>query len=980
MRDKAGGACAPPKAKRYLHTAVRTIRHVRWAILSPHMTIEAGTRLGPYEIIAPLGAGGMGEVWKGRDTRLDRDVAIKILPPGFAQNEQFRARFEREAKTISSLNHPNICTLFDVGHEGDTHFLVMELIEGDSLADRLTKGPLPLDQVLKVGAQVADALDRAHKQGIVHRDLKPGNVMLTKTGAKLLDFGLARTAADTSPIQGLTEMPTQAKPLTAEGTILGTFQYMAPEQLEGAEADARTDIFALGAMIYEMATGARAFVGDSKPSLIAAIMSSQPQPISSVMQVTPPALDHVVKKCLEKDADDRWQSAHDIASELRWVAEGSGAVMAPDVPVRRSKRLAATLVVALIAAVLGASGMWLIQNARAEPKEIVNTSVVPPTGGGFAFLGDFAGIPTISPDGRSVAVVAAGATGAAGLWLRDLDNPVPRFLPGTEGAFGHFWSPDGQSLGFFKNQKLWRVEISGGTPRPLADAPLGKGGAWTADGRIIFSPGSLDALQVVDVTGGSVRPFSVVDRTIHSTHRLPFVLEDGSVLYFAASHDDATGANRGIWMASPDGAESRRVMVSDSQAVVAGGRLLTIVDGELFAFEFDAASATVRQPGTRLGLDVQFDATTWKGGFDARGDLLAYVPPSESAGSNIHWYDREGKRGETDLPPGNYLGVRISPDGRLVALEVEYGKPVSDLWIYDLQRQVRRRLTIEENDEADAVWSPDGRLIYFGSAPSRPAPGEVLQFSIRSRPTSGVGGETTVYESTVPIYPTDVSPDGRYLLVAFVDVGGSSQPGEEPGQQTTANVGAGRIAFGNRMTRSQPLLTNVQARAATGEYGISMGVIRLDEPTEEPVVLIDPEANVISALFSPDGKWIAFSSDVTGNAEVYVTPFDPESGGGSSPREGRWPVSTDGGSIPKWSADGKELFFIKEDGRMAVAPISVVDDGLVVGRVEDLFGASFRMERGVYDVAADGRFLAIALSATGNEPFSLVSGWQGLLR
>ncbi|HVR43607.1 MAG TPA: serine/threonine-protein kinase, partial [Thermoanaerobaculia bacterium] len=285
------------------------------------MTIQAGTRLGPYEVVAPIGAGGMGEVYRARDTRLERSVAIKILPAEFAENTQLRLRFEREAKTISQLNHPHICTLFDVGHDKATHYLVMEYLEGESLADRLVKGPLPMEQVLRYGIEIADALDKAHRQGIIHRDLKPGNIMLTKSGAKLLDFGLAKlTIADSGGILGLTAMPTEQKPLTQEGTILGTFQYMAPEQLEGREADARTDLFAFGAVLYEMATGRRAFEGKSRASLIAAIVSSQPPPVSQLQPLTPPALEHVMKKCLEKDPEDRWQSAHDVAEELRWVS------------------------------------------------------------------------------------------------------------------------------------------------------------------------------------------------------------------------------------------------------------------------------------------------------------------------------------------------------------------------------------------------------------------------------------------------------------------------------------------------------------------------------------------------------------------------------------------------------------------------------------------------------------------------------------
>ena len=362
------------------------------------MTVLAGTRLGPYEVVAPLGAGGMGEVWRARDTRLDRSVAIKILPDGFAQNEQFRARFEREARTISSLNHPHICTLFDVGHENGQHFLVMELLEGESLAERIARGPLPLDQVLKFGAQIAEALDRAHKQGVIHRDLKPANVMITKSGAKLLDFGLARSAAEVSPVRGLTELPTQARPLTQEGTILGTFQYMAPEQLEGLEADARTDIFSFGALLYEMVTGRRAFAGASRTSLIAAIVASQPAPISTVVPMTPPALDHVIRKCLEKDPDDRWQSAHDLASELRWISEGTsqaGLTAGIGRRHRTRERVAWTLAaVAVIAAIAVAS---LLMTRRDPPRKPVESAIVMPPGWRIVINDGM----EISPDGET---------------------------------------------------------------------------------------------------------------------------------------------------------------------------------------------------------------------------------------------------------------------------------------------------------------------------------------------------------------------------------------------------------------------------------------------------------------------------------------------------------------------------------------------------------------------------------------------------
>ena len=468
------------------------------------MPIRAGSRLGPYELLAPIGAGGMGEVWRGKDTRLDRSVAVKILPAAFAEDEERRQRFEREAKAISSLNHPHICTLFDVGHEGDLHFLVMELLEGEVLADRLQKGPLPLDQVVKLGAQVAEALSAAHKQGIVHRDLKPGNVVLTKTGAKLLDFGLARTGAGLGGPSGSTELPTEMKPLTTAGTVLGTFQYMAPEQLEGAEADARTDIFALGALLYEMATARRAFEGKSKTSLIAAILASQPPPISQVVPVMPPALDHVVTKCLEKDPDDRWQSAHDVASELRWIGEaGSQAGVPTTLALRRRSRerlawlLAGGLGLLLALALVPATRHWRERPPESTP---VRFTIAPPDKTAFAPWD----LPAVSPDGKRIVFVAAPAGGGRHqLWMRSLDSLAAQPLPGTEGGYLPFWSPDARAIGFFDGMALKRVDVAGGAAQTQGVG----GGTWNQHGEILFA----GAIFVASIDGPEVQQLVTAD-------------------------------------------------------------------------------------------------------------------------------------------------------------------------------------------------------------------------------------------------------------------------------------------------------------------------------------------------------------------------------------------------------------------------------------------------------------------------------------
>jgi eukaryotic-like serine/threonine-protein kinase len=533
------------------------------------MSLQSGSRLGPYELQAPIGAGGMGEVWRGRDTRLDRSVAVKILPATFAQDEDRRARFEREAKAISSLNHPHICTLFDVGRDGETHFLVMELLEGEALADRLRKGSLPLEQVLKFGAQVSDALDAAHRQGIVHRDLKPGNVVLTKSGAKLLDFGLARTSTGLGGVSGSTEMPTEARPLTAAGTVLGTFQYMAPEQLEGAEADGRTDIFALGALLYEMATGKRAFEGKSKTSLIAAILSQQPPPISQVAPVMPPALDHVVRKCLEKDPDDRWQSARDVASELRWIAEaGSQAGVPASLALRRKSRERVAWVLAAgcaAAATLGFAWAIRLRGIAREAERPFYSEVVLPADAPLA--GVTLGAMAFSPDGRRLAMVVIQA--APGLAVRDLASGETKPLAGTDGATFPFWSPDSRSLAFFAEGRLKKVEATGGPVQVVCDANAGRGGSWGRDGAIVFAPDIGGPLMTVHEAGGIP---SAATRTPspNASHRNPWFLPDGRHFLFTSRErgSDPVGS---IAIASLDAGDARPLVERGSNPQYADG-------------------------------------------------------------------------------------------------------------------------------------------------------------------------------------------------------------------------------------------------------------------------------------------------------------------------------------------------------------------------------------------------------------------------
>ena len=596
------------------------------------MTLSAGSRLGPYEILSPLGAGGMGEVYKARDTRLERTVAVKVLPSHMSASPEVRQRFEREARTVSQLSHPHICALYDVGRENDVEYLVMEYLEGETLSDRLAKGPLPLEQTLRYGVEIADALDKAHRQGIVHRDLKPANVMITKSGVKLLDFGLAKAMAPAKPQSSLTSLPTQ-QGLTQEGTILGTFQYMAPEQLEGKEADARTDIFAFGCVLYEMATGRKAFSGASHASLITAIMSTEPPPISSALPMSPPALDRVVKKCLAKDPEDRWQNASDLGSELKWIGEsGSQTGVATPVSPRRLTRERLAWAVAILALLL--AGVAVFRSGRGTTGFAIpmRSSII---------LTDKSALRSIalSPDGTRLAFVARDSAGKNLLWIRPLDSLAAQPLLGTENPSFPFWSPDGRSLGFFADGKLRRIDASGGPPRTLGDAPVPRGGSWSREGVILFSPVVDGPLYRVSASGGLATAVTQLDRSRgESTHRWPFFLPDGRhFLYLVASFGSGEEKERmGIYVRSLDSKEERLIVVAKSTlAYAAPGFVLFRRERHLVAQPFDARSLRITGDPFLVAENIQYFPQTSGALFSvSENGLLVYqtesVPPLPS--------------------------------------------------------------------------------------------------------------------------------------------------------------------------------------------------------------------------------------------------------------------------------------------------------------------------------------------------------------
>src|SRR2546427_1865908 len=473
------------------------------------MTLTVATNLGPYEVLGALGAGGMGEVYRARDTRLDRTVAVKILPDHLASRAELRERFEREARTVASLNHPHICTLHDIGHQDGTDYLVMEYLEGETLAQRLHKGPLPLEQVLQYAIEIADALDKAHRKGVTHRDVKPGNIMLAKAGTKLLDFGLAKLKQEAAPANvQLSELPTASDPLTAQGTIVGTLQYMAPEQLEGKEVDARTDIFAFGAVVYEMATGKKCFEGKSQASLIAAILEREPPAMSALQPMTPPALDRVVKKCLGKDAEDRWQSARDITDELKWIAEGGSQVASAPTAGAKGIRalgrrgLVLSVGALLFVAVVTGLAVW---NLKPTPPQPVSRFTIPlPPSQQLAGL-ENGPAAALSPDGTHLAYVARQG-GTQQLYLRAMDNVESKPIPGTEGGVSPFFSPDGQWLGFFASGKMKKVSVNGGAALSLGDSAQPRGASWGSQGMIASSRADTSTLSQVSDAGGASQP------------------------------------------------------------------------------------------------------------------------------------------------------------------------------------------------------------------------------------------------------------------------------------------------------------------------------------------------------------------------------------------------------------------------------------------------------------------------------------------
>jgi Tol biopolymer transport system component/tRNA A-37 threonylcarbamoyl transferase component Bud32 len=882
------------------------------------MSLTAGSRLGPYQIVEGIGAGGMGEVYKALDTRLERTVAIKVLPDHLSQNEDVRQRFEREAKTISQITHPHICALYDVNREGETEYLVMEYLDGETLADRLSKGPLPAEQLIRFGIEIADALDKAHRLGIVHRDLKPGNVMVTKSGVKLLDFGLAKfQPAANNAMSGVSRLATAAQasqPLTERGTVLGTFQYMAPEQLEGKDADARSDIFAFGAVLYEMATGHKAFEGKSQASLIGAILRDQPPPISGISPMTPPALDRVVKTCMSKDPEDRFQTAHDVKLQLQWISEGGSQVGLPaPVAARRRNREKLAWAAAAVAALAALGLGWGLVKRAPEPAPVMRFEIAPP-----AEVTSI-DVPRISPDGKFLAFDASDSEGKNRIWVRPLSAIEAHPLPGTEGGARPFWSPDSQFLGFIADGVLKKVGVSGGPPTKLCDAPGGSDGTWSPKGVILFDGTGNDPIHRVSAAGGTKAVEVGIDTKRHETSvGWPEFLPDGRHYLYLLTTEKAD--DNAYWIGSIDSKERKKLAPAQTLVTYSPpGYLLFARDRTLVAQPFDAGALKTTGEAVPLAEKIGTDNVGLARFSVSRNGVLVYRT-AQSAG-RLLWRDRSGRELDSPADPGVYNNPVISPNGDRIAYN--FGDPRTgkqDIWIRDLARGVASRFTLGPGDNYRAVWSSDGASVVFGS--DRNGTQDLYEKSTR-----GQSAEKLILHTEENKSATSWTRDGRYI--AFT----SQNP------KTNLDVWA-LPTFGDR----------------------------------KPIAISNGPFTESTAMFSPDGRHVAYVSNESGRNEIYVQTF-PEAGG-------RWQVSTTGGVDPSWRGDGKELFYRSPDQKLLAVEIASGGD-FQAGIPKPLFTATVvpGVARNRYSPSPDGqRFLFVApLGRDALGPTSVVLNWPATL-
>jgi serine/threonine protein kinase/Tol biopolymer transport system component len=895
-------------------------------IMPELMPLAPGSRLSHYEVIAPLGAGGMGEVYRARDTRLSREVAIKILAQHLSSNPDLKARFAREANAISALQHPNICVLHDIGSEDGLDFLVMELVDGETLADRIERKPLSRNEALKIAIEVADALDKAHRSGIIHRDLKPANVMLTKSGAKLMDFGLAKSTSfvngshpSAPAFSGVATATSPAYPLTAVGTVVGTVQYMSPEQIQGKEADGRSDVFAFGALLYEMLTGKRAFDGKSQLSVASAILEKEPEAISTIQPLTPASLEHIVMRALEKDPDSRWQSMSDVRAELEWVATSVKERSVPSSHPSRNWLYAAVALLALLSLLYVANRF---QSTATAP--LLKVSVLPPADGSFAFYGDNGSEPILSPDGKHIAF-AAIVGGKQLLYVRALDEETPRPLASTEGGRFPFWSPDGKQLAYFAGTRLMKLDLSSGVSSEIAKVDNPRGGTWNSKGEILFTPNFRSPIFAVSANGGEPRPVTQIDFTQFTSHRWPFFLPDGEhFIYLAANHRLPSDSKNALYVTSLKGGTPKRVISSIANGVVAGSYLFFSRDNGLYAQEFDLKRLELKGEAKIIAPYVMRDMSTWRAMFSASDSgLVTFASGADVPISELAWYDRSGKRLGRVGEPSDYYVLSASHDGKKIAVEVMN----NGVWIADARANTMSRLTFNGTSARQPVISPDGSQVAFQSDLSGRA-------AVLRRFSNGFGGQDTLIDGSEAA-PNDWSSDGRYLLVQSGDNGTYSL-------QALEMFGAKRLI---------------------------------------PLVRI-PGQQAYDGAFSPDLKWFLYTSTDNGREEVFVSPLNlnTESKDATVAPAARWMISN-GGGIGRWSHDGREIYYYSSDGKMMSVAVRASATSFEYGAPKELFPVRMKIITGMpYDVTPDGRFLVNTALQPPSSPVTLITDWRRLVK
>jgi serine/threonine protein kinase len=888
------------------------------------MTLSPGQKLGPYEIVSPAGAGGMGEVYKARDTRLERIVAIKILPERSTQNEAMRARFEREAKAISSLNHPHICTLHDIGHENDIDYLVMEYLEGQTLSDRIKKGPIPITEALGIAFEIADALDKAHRQGLTHRDLKPSNIILTSRGAKLLDFGLAKFQFSDGPVAGISDI-TQTTPLTGSGTIVGTIQYMSPEQLEGAEADARSDIFAFGAILYEMISGRRPFEGKSQANLIAAIIERDPPVITDISPETPPGADRLIRKCLEKDPDKRWQSARDLADEIHWQSHSSSVTAAP-ASVADKKRFRFRLWWLIPIILLPIAGYYGFgrRSQTVQTRNLIRFEIEPNAGIQSISW------PQISPDGTLLAFKAADKSNKERIWIRPLDAAEAYPLNGTEGALRPFWSPDSRYLAYSTAYKqLRKVPVSGGPPQLIGEFDRVADGCWGRDGSILFDGGMTDSIMMISASGGVVQAVTKLNHERGETyHGWPQFLPDGKHFLFLSSSDSANGAaNHELKIGSTVSDEVLSLFpVTSRVKYCKPGYLLYVKDKILLARPFDADKLKVTGAPVSIAENISSPSQSVIPLFDVSEEgTLVYLTSDSKIKNQLVWVDRTGRQLSTFLGPARYSDVSLSPDDRQLVYSVDDPRTgTSDLWLYDFDREVSTRFTFDPGVDWGPVWSHDGSTIFFnrGILPNLVPYMKPSNASTPERRLVGPGfGMAAV---------TDVTKDMTHICLTI-------SPNGQP----------------------------------------DLAMMSLDhDSTITPI--LNSDRGELGGYFSPDGKYLAYVEQQPGGGggQLFILEL--------SGSRGKWQISPSGAPSYRWSPTGNELFYCNNNWDMISVPISS-ENGLKIGKSTVLFTrelSNLQLSGPLFDVTADGKKFILVSAIEQKEvlKINVVLNWTEMLK